>query len=114
VRNASAALRNLARHPKKDFFNTIGQKRKCRPVGSMSALLRILLQKSKLASVRILDEALKREPIDDSYNLSRVTEVANEFSVRRWGPSDLYTKTEPAALGIFVTFCKTTFATESS
>jgi hypothetical protein len=49
----------------------------------MSALERILLQKSKVASVRIFGETLKREAIDDSYNLSRFTEVAYEFSVRR-------------------------------
>jgi hypothetical protein len=41
------------------------------------------LQKSKVASVRIFGETLKREAIDDSDNLSRVTEVAHEFSVRR-------------------------------
>src|ERR1700738_690661 len=74
----------------------------------------IVLQKSKVASVRIFGETLKREAIDDSYNLSRFTEVAYEFSVRRCGPSDLYTKTAPAALGIFDTFCKTTFATVSA
>jgi hypothetical protein len=44
---------------------------------------RILLQKSKFASVRIFGETLKREAIDDSDNLNRVTEVAYEFSVRR-------------------------------
>jgi hypothetical protein len=43
----------------------------------------ILLQKSKVASVRIFGETLKREAIYDSDNLSRVTEVAYEFSVRR-------------------------------
>jgi len=43
----------------------------------------IVLQKSKVASVRIFGETLKGEAIDDSYNLSRVTEVAHEFSVRR-------------------------------
>jgi hypothetical protein len=43
----------------------------------------IVLQKSKVASVRIFGETLKREAIDDSDNLSRVTEVAHEFSVRR-------------------------------
>jgi len=59
-------------------------------------------------------ETLKREAINDSYNLSRATKVAYEFSVRRCGPSDdLYTKTAPAALRIFDTFCKTTFATLS-
>jgi hypothetical protein len=34
--------------------------------------------------------------------------------VRRRGPSHLYTKTEPAALRNFDTFCKTTFATVSA
>jgi hypothetical protein len=48
-----------------------------------SALVLILLQKSKVASVRIFGETLKREAIDDSDNLSRVTEVAYEFGVRR-------------------------------
>jgi hypothetical protein len=43
----------------------------------------IVLQKSKIASVRIFGETLKRETIDDSNNLNRVTEVAYEFSVRR-------------------------------
>jgi hypothetical protein len=42
----------------------------------------ILLQKSKVASVRIFGETLKHEAIDDSDNLSRATEVAYEFSVR--------------------------------
>jgi hypothetical protein len=48
-----------------------------------SVFISILLQKSKLAMVRIFGETLKREAIDDSYNLSHVTEVAYEFSVRR-------------------------------
>jgi hypothetical protein len=74
----------------------------------------ILLQKSKVASVGILGETLKREGIDDSYNLSRATEVAYEFSVKRRGPSDLYTKTAPEAFRIFDTLCKTTFATKSA
>ena len=42
-----------------------------------------MLQKSKVASVRIFGEILKREAIDNSDSLSRVTEVAYEFSVRR-------------------------------
>jgi hypothetical protein len=73
----------------------------------------IALQKSKVASARIFGETLKREGIDDSSNLSRVTEVAYEFSVRRRGPSDLHTKTARTALRIFDTFGKTTFATLS-
>ena len=40
----------------------------------------ILLQKSKVASVRIFGETLKREAVGDSHNLSRFTEVAYEFS----------------------------------
>jgi hypothetical protein len=46
-------------------------------------LVPILLQKSKVAPVRIFGETLKCEAIDDSDNLSRVIEVAYEFSVRR-------------------------------
>jgi hypothetical protein len=42
-----------------------------------------MLQKSKVASARIFGETLKRATIDDSHNLSRATEVAYEFSVRR-------------------------------
>jgi hypothetical protein len=42
-----------------------------------------MLQKSKVAPVRIFGETLKRESIDDSYGLSRVAEIAYEFSVRR-------------------------------
>jgi hypothetical protein len=43
----------------------------------------IVLQKSNVASVRVFGETLKHESIDDSYNLSRATEIAYEFSVRR-------------------------------
>ena len=42
----------------------------------------ILLQKSKVASVRIFGETFNHEAIDDSDNLSRATEVAYEFCVR--------------------------------
>jgi hypothetical protein len=79
-----------------------------------SVMSLILLQKSKVASVRIFGETLKREPVDDSDYLSRATEVAYEFCLRRSGPSDLYTKTAPAALRIFDSFGKTTFATLSA
>jgi len=56
---------------------------------------------------------MNREATADSYSLNRVTEVACEFNVRRWGPSHLYTKAAPAALRIFDHQCKTTFATQS-
>jgi hypothetical protein len=42
-----------------------------------------MLQKSKVAAVQIFGETLKREAIDDSNNLSRITEAAYEFRVRR-------------------------------
>jgi hypothetical protein len=43
----------------------------------------ILLQKSKVVTVRIFGETFEREMIDDSDNPSRVTEVACEFCARR-------------------------------
>jgi hypothetical protein len=79
-------------------MSQMGQKQRFEPGPATSGLTRladifsvrrhvskvpILLQKSKVASVRIFGETLKREAIDDSYNLSRFTEVAYEFSVRR-------------------------------
>jgi hypothetical protein len=53
------------------------------PIRSDVGFRRIVLQKSKVASVRIFGETLKREAIDNSDNLGCVTEVAYEFSVRR-------------------------------
>jgi hypothetical protein len=96
------------------MMSGFGTFRTWRDVRHESAMRSILLQKSKVASARIFGETLKREAIDDSDNLSRATEVAYEFSVRRRGPSDLYTKNAPAALRIFGTFGKTTFATLSA
>jgi hypothetical protein len=52
-------------------------------VRPMSAFGVIVLQKSKVAGLRISRENTKREAIADSYNLNRVTEVACEFNVRR-------------------------------
>jgi hypothetical protein len=43
----------------------------------------IVLQKSKVAGLRIFRENTKRKAIADSYNLIRVAEVAREFNVRR-------------------------------
>jgi hypothetical protein len=73
-----------------------------------------LLQKSKVAGLRIFRENKKREAIADSYNRNRVTEVACEFNVRRCDPSHLYTKAAPAARRIFDHRCKTTLATISA
>ena len=73
-----------------------------------------MLQKSKVAGLRIFRENMKRQTIADSNNLNHVTEVACEFNVRRWDPSHLYTKTAPVARRIFDHQCKTTFATISA
>jgi hypothetical protein len=73
-----------------------------------------VLQKSKVAGLRIFRENTKRKAIADSYNLIRVAEVAREFNVRRLGPSHLYTKAAPVARRIFGHQCKTTFATKST
>jgi hypothetical protein len=50
------------------------------------------LQKSKVASVRIFGETLIREPVDDSDNLSRPSEVAHEFCARWLGPPQISTR----------------------
>ena len=62
-------------------------------MGPKAALLRcqshvcfphpIVLQKSKVAGLRIFAKNLKREAIAVSFNLNRATEVAYEFNVRR-------------------------------
>jgi hypothetical protein len=75
----------------------VGQSRRSDRLPSTSTLCRILLQKSKVAPVRIFGETLKREAIDDSDNLSRAAEVAHEFCVGRGGPSDFYMKNAFAA-----------------
>ena len=49
----------------------------------MSAPGSIVLQKSKVAGLRIFRINTKRKAIADSYNLYRVTEVAYEFNVKR-------------------------------
>ena len=52
------------------------------PAPSMSAFRRIVLQKSKVAGLKIFRENTKQRAIADSYDLNRVTEVACEFCVR--------------------------------
>jgi len=61
----------------------MGQDRPFQPIGAMSANTPILLQKSKVAGRQIFREITKREAIGDSYSLSRISEVAGEFGVRR-------------------------------
>jgi hypothetical protein len=48
----------------------------------MSANRRILLQKSKVAGLKIFRENIKQRAIADSYDLNRVTEVACEFCLK--------------------------------
>jgi hypothetical protein len=50
---------------------------------TLRRFVQIVLQKSKVAELRIFRENTKREAITDSYNLLRVTEVAYEFGTRR-------------------------------
>jgi hypothetical protein len=97
------AMRNVAHGPKRHFAAT----------QQSLAFGGILLQKSKVAGLRIFRENTKREATADSYNLNRVAEVAGGFDVRRRGPSHLYTKAAPVARRIFDHQCKTTFATVS-
>jgi len=66
-----------------DFCNKIGTNATRQRGAVMSALRWIVLQKSKVAGLRIFRENTKREAIADSYNLIRVTEVAYEFNTRR-------------------------------
>jgi hypothetical protein len=73
----------------------------------------ILLQKSKVATVRLFGKNLKRAEIDDSYSRSRATEVAYEFSARLRGPSGPYAKTTPTPRRILDPLYKMTFATVS-
>src|SRR5580704_4773672 len=94
-------------------MSELGHSRRFCYVGAMSANAPIVLQKSKVADLQIFRENMKRETIADSYNLNRATEVACEFSVRRWGPSHLYTKTAPVARRIFDHQCKKSFSTQS-
>jgi hypothetical protein len=61
----------------------MGHERPIDAVHGESAIHLIVLQKSKVAGLRIFRENTKREAIADSYNLNRVTEVACEFNVRR-------------------------------
>ena len=49
----------------------------------MSAFAWNVLQKSKVAALRIFRENLKSKAMCDSDKLNRVTDVACEFSVRR-------------------------------
>ena len=94
----------------------VGHFRPIRPVspaGSCPLRAPIVLQKSKVAGLRIFAKNPKREAIANSYNLNRASEVAYEFNVGRCGPSHLYTKSAPVALRIFKHRCKTTFATQS-
>ena len=53
-----------------------------RDVRLESGMRTIVLQKSKVAGLKIFRENTKQQAIADSYDLNRVTEVACEFCVR--------------------------------
>jgi hypothetical protein len=59
-----------------------GQKAKFLCDQLVPALTPIVLQKSKVAGLKIFRENTKQRAIADSYDLNRVTEVACEFCVR--------------------------------
>ncbi|MGY3423554.1 hypothetical protein ACVWZW_004029 [Bradyrhizobium sp. F1.13.4] len=56
--------------------------RRTQPEQIWSAMPQIVLQKSKVAGLKIFRENTKQRVIADSYDLNRVTEVACEFCVR--------------------------------
>jgi hypothetical protein len=74
----------------------------------------IVLQKSKLAVVQIFGENQKRKEADDSYSLSRATEVAHEFGAWRRGPPRHYSIAARTGQRIWVPPRKKTFATISA
>src|ERR1700730_10730720 len=73
----------------------------------------IVLQKSKVAGLKILRENTKQRAIADSYDLNRVTEVACEFCVRAC-PSHLVRESRARGPQIFGHRRKSTFATTSA
>ncbi len=84
------------------------------PLGRTSALHPIVLQKSKVAMLRIFRENKKRATIADSDTLNRLAEVTGKFRVRGAVLPQLYTKDPPTVRRIFSHLCKTTFATVST
>jgi len=79
----------------------------------MSPAEGIVLQKSKVAGLKIFRENTKQRAIADSYDLNRVTEVACEFCVRPRGPSHLVQESRAHGPQNFGHRRKTTFATVS-
>jgi hypothetical protein len=78
--NLSGRARNIFKgSAKKIFSNFAGPD----PIRLNVRFDPIVLQKSKIAGLRILAKNPKQEAIADSYNLNRVTDVVYEFDVRR-------------------------------
>jgi len=63
-------------------MSALGQSRHFGRLRATSGLPLILLQKSKVAGLKIFRENSKQRAVADSYDLNRVTEVACEFCVR--------------------------------
>ena len=75
----------FGRHLKEgNSANVIGSRQRFRNDNQVSdvASWPIVLQKSKVAGLKLLRENTKQRAIADSYDLNRVTEVACEFCVR--------------------------------
>src|ERR1700752_3953163 len=79
----------------------------------MSAFPSIVLQKSKVAGLKIFRENTMRRAVADSYDLNRVTEVACEFCVRPCGPSHLVHESRAHGPQNFGHRRKSSFATQS-
>src|ERR1700752_4054593 len=79
----------------------------------MSAFPSIVLQKSKVAGLKIFRENTMRRAVADSYDLNRVTEVACEFCVRPCGPSHLVHESRAHGPRNFGHRRKSSFATQS-
>ena len=73
-----------------------------------------MLQKSKVAGLKIFRENAKQRAIAASYDLNRVTEVACEFCVRPRGPSHLVHESRAHGPQNFGHRRKSTFATQSA
>jgi hypothetical protein len=80
----------------------------------MSASKSNVLQKSKVAGLKIFHENIKQRAIADSYDLNRITEVACEFCVRPRGLSHLVHESRAYGPQNFGHRRKSTFATQSS
>src|SRR5918999_6197531 len=93
--------------------SVVGPSRALEWTKCMSAFASIVLQKSKVAGLKIFRENTKQRVIADSYDLNRVTEVACEFCVRPRGPLHLVHESRTHGPQNFGHRRKSSFATQS-